>query len=91
MKVDRRGDSNGGIYDTIKLTVDEEAALDRCHEILRQRFANEGEPYDRAQKEICEWWLMGLLRFEGTEKMEKMAKNAPFPKRSSDQQLDILR
>lgn len=42
MKVDRRGDSNGGIYDTIKLTVDEEAALDRCHEILRQRFANEG-------------------------------------------------
>lgn len=78
MTIDREIDCTGAIHDSIKLTADESVALDKCHGILRERFEQMGEPYDRARKEMCEWWLLGLLRFEGAEKMADMAKNAPF-------------
>lgn len=78
MTIEVEADRNGGTRGSIKLTAEEDAAIDRCHEILKARFEERGEPYSRGQKEMCEWWLQGILRFEGLEKMVSMVETAPF-------------
>ncbi len=81
MTIDRTVNDNGAIFDKVKLTTDEISTLDHCHEILRKRFEERGEPYTDDHRERCEWWLEGLLRFDGIEKMVEAAQNAPFPKK----------
>lgn len=83
MKITREIDCNGAIHDIIELTTEENDAIDQCHEILRARFEERGEPYGRRQKEVCEWWLQGIIRYEGMEKMISFAKNAPFHEKGS--------
>lgn len=78
MKINRRIGVNGEIFDSIRLSQSDNAAIDRCHEILRKRFEKHGASYDEAQKNMCEWWLLGLLRYEGKQKMIDMAESAPF-------------
>lgn len=78
MTIDREVDRNGGIRDTIRLTDGENAAIGECHRILEERFRAHGETYDVHRKKMCEWWLLGLLRFEGVEKMADMARSSPF-------------
>lgn len=78
MTIDREVDRNGGIRETIRLTDDENAAIKECHSILEERVRAHGETYDGHWKKMCEWWLLGILRFEGAEKMVDMARNAPF-------------
>lgn len=65
----------------LELLACEIEALDKCHSILEGRFNEAGITYDKTQKERCEWWLLGILRFDGLEKMMWMAKNAPFKQR----------
>lgn len=78
MKIDREIGSNGEIFDTIRLSHSEETAVDWCHEVLRWRFEENGACYDKAQKGLCEWWLLGVLRYEGKQKMIEMVQNTPF-------------
>lgn len=78
MTIDRTIDHRGGIHETIKLTASEIADLEECHNILRKRFEARGKAYDRYQEDMCEWWLLGHLRFGGAEKMMDMAINTPF-------------
>jgi hypothetical protein len=78
MTIARQIGHDGSTHDIISMTAEECVAVDKCHEIIRKRFSEKGEPYDEAQRERCEWWLLGLLRYEGLEKMVKMAETAPF-------------
>lgn len=78
MTIDRQIGRDGSTHDIISMTVEERVAVDKCHEIIRERFMEKGEPYDKARCEMCEWWLLGLLRYEGAQKMVKMAETAPF-------------
>lgn len=62
----------------ITLSAEETAAIDRCHEILKVRYKEAGFSYNVEQKNRCEWWLLGILRFEGMESMVNTARTAPF-------------
>lgn len=83
MTIERIIGSNGETFDIIKLTDNEMSELNRCHEILRSRFERKGHIYTNEQRELCEWWLQGILRFEGVEKMISMAESAPFHSHSN--------
>ena len=78
MTIERIVEPDGSIHDKIKLTDEENTEIDRCHDILRLRFQQRGEEYTAEQQKMCEWWLQGILRFEGVKKMVCMAENAPF-------------
>lgn len=84
MTIERIVGLDGAIHDKISTTKEENAAIDYCHEILRQRFEARDEEYAKEQKELCEWWLQGWLRFEGMERMIDMAQNAPFRHRKCE-------
>ena len=62
-----------------ELTAEEIVAINEAMLIVEQRSKEEGGCYD---KQMLEWRLYGLLRENGTEKMIKWAKEAPFREKS---------
>ena len=55
--------------ETIVLTTEESDALEQCHDILRERYEELGELYDKENQDRCEWWLLGILKFDGIDKL----------------------
>ncbi|MBE6666894.1 MAG: hypothetical protein E7607_01095 [Ruminococcaceae bacterium] len=80
MRVERKIGKFGEITDIIHLDNSEVEALDQAHEIIRERCLQEGVPYD---KEAIEYWLEGILRCEGVDKVLHMARNAPFARKKT--------
>ena len=80
MRIERKVGELGEITDIIHLDNSEVEALDQAHEIIRERCLQEGVPYD---KEAVEYWLEGLLRCEGVDKVLHMARNAPFARKKT--------
>ena len=78
MRVERKIGKLGEITDIIHLDNSEVEALDQAHEIIRERCLKEGVLYD---KEAIEYWLEGILRCEGVDKVLHMARNAPFARK----------
>ena len=80
MRIERKIGELGEITDIIHLDNSEVEALDQAHEIIRERCLQEGVPYD---KEAVEYWLEGILRCEGVDKVLHMARNAPFARKNT--------
>lgn len=78
MTINRLIEPDGSINDHIYITKTESDAIDHCHEILKIRFIERGELYTEVQRERCEWWLQGILRYDGVKQMICAAKNAMF-------------
>lgn len=81
MRVERKIGELGETADIIHFDNGEGELLDQAHEIVRERFEKEGVPYDCSDRERVEYWLLGILLHEGTEKVLDMARNAPFAKK----------
>ena len=66
---------NDNGFENIRLSNKENKKLEHCHNIIEDRFMRKGVLYTDSLKERCEWCLLGILRFNGIEKMIDVAKN----------------
>ena len=80
--------ATGATKEIIRLTDEENAALDKAHEIIKIRAKAENAEYDQ---ESIEWWLLGILRSdesgaprssdeEGIAAILEKASHTPFHK-----------
>ena len=74
MQVTKRG---------VALTKEERAAVNKAHDIIVERFAAAGEPYDYKMREMVEYWLFGALYTTGIEGMMKCAAETKIVRKGS--------
>ena len=81
MTVERKIDENGAITEIVTMTEEENAAIDRAHEIVAERDKQLGMEQTAWEKEHLEYALQGKLRFDGVEEMLCWAKTVAISKR----------
>ena len=80
--------ATGATKEIVRLTDEENAALNKAHEIIKARAESENAEYDQ---ESIEWWLLGILRAdesgtprssveEGIATILEKASHTPFCK-----------
>ena len=82
MTVERNADENGAVTEIITMTDEENAAIDRAHEIVAERYKQLGMEQTAWEKEHLEYALRGKLRFNGIEEMLRWAKTVVISKRN---------
>lgn len=81
MTVERKTDENGAVTEIVTMTEEENAAIDRAHEIVTERYKQLGMEQTAWEKEHLEYVLQGKLRFDGVEEMLCWAKTVAISKR----------
>lgn len=80
MTVERKADENGAVTEIIVMTKEENAAIDRAHEIVAERYKQLGMEQTAWEKEYLEYALQGKLCFDGVEEMLRWANSAAIIK-----------
>lgn len=83
MTIKRKIEANGAITDTIKLTDEENHAIDNAHAIVAARYKELGLEQEAWEKEHLEYALLGILRYEGIAAMLHWAKTAIISSKAS--------
>lgn len=69
-------DKNGARTDHVTLTDEENKAVDEAHKIVAERCKELGLTQSTWETEHLEYYLLGLLRFEGMDSMLHHARTA---------------
>lgn len=85
MNIERKVDELGRITDVIRLSEEENDAIDLAHSIIAERAALEGMPFTAADKEHHEYMFLGILRYEGIDALLNFARTAKFKKPKNTQ------
>lgn len=80
---ERKVDKNGTVTDIIRLTDEENKAIDEAHKIVAERYKQLGLLQTDWEKEHLEYALQGRLRFDGIEGMLHWARTAIISKEKS--------
>lgn len=80
MTVERKADENGAVTEIIVMTKEENAAIDRAHKIVVERYKQLGMEQTAWEKEHLEYALQGKLCFDGVEEMLRWASTAAIIK-----------
>lgn len=77
MKIDCITDAQGRTTEKIHLTEEENKAVDMAHEIVAERGKQLGIAWTKEDVEHHEFMFLGILRYEGIEKLLNFARTAP--------------
>lgn len=76
MTIERKTDAKGAVTEVIKLTAEENSAINDTHLIVEARYKELGLQQTDWEKEHLEYSLQGLLRYEGIDAMLNWARTA---------------
>ena len=80
MTIERKVDELGRITDVIRLSEEENNAVNLAHSIIAERSATEGISFTTADKEHHGYMFLGILRYEGIDALLNFARTAEFKK-----------
>lgn len=81
MTVERVVSENGAVTETPQLTPDEVKLLWECKIITIQRYEEAGEVLTKASLELLDYSMLGILRFEGEQRLREYVQNAKLQRK----------
>ena len=76
MTVERIVSENGSVIEIPHLTPDEVKLLWECKIITIQRYDEAGEVLTKSSLELLDYSMLGILRFEGEQRLREYVQNA---------------
>ena len=76
MTVERIVSENGAVTEIPHLTPDEVKLLWECKIITIQRYDEAGEVLTKSSLELLDYSMLGILRFEGEQRLREYVQNA---------------
>lgn len=76
MTVIRELNNNGATIEHVRLSGKDSRAIEKAHEILARRCAEEGIEYGKDQRKWMYWCFMGALRIGGVDELMRYVQEA---------------
>lgn len=76
MTVERVVSENGAVTEIPQLTPDEVKLLWECKITAIQRYDEAGEVFTKASLELLDYSMLGILRYEGEQRLREYVQNA---------------
>ena len=76
MTIERIVSDNGAVTEIPHLTPDEVKLLWECKVITIQRYNEAGEVLTKSSLELLDYSMLGILRFEGEQRLREYVQNA---------------
>ena len=81
MTVERVVSKNGAVTEIPQLTPDEVKLLWECKITAIQRYDEAGEVLTKASLELLDYSMLGILRFEGEQRLREYVQNAKLQRK----------
>ena len=81
MTIERIASENGAVTEIPHLTPDEVKLLWECKIITIQRYDEAGEVLTKSSLELLDYSMLGILRFEGGQRLREYVQNAKLQRK----------
>ena len=81
MTIERIVSENGAVTEIPHLTPDEVKLLWECKIITIQRYDEAGEVLTKSSLELLDYSMLGILRFEGEQRLREYVQNAKLQRK----------
>ena len=84
MTVERVVSENGAVTEIPQLTPDEVKLLWECKITAIQRYEEAGEVLTKASLELLDYSMLGILRYEGEQRLREYVQNSKLQKKKKN-------